>query len=181
MSADCLVLDQNYKPVSVMNWQDVVTLYCKDRVRVVESDPERILRSQSFEMHMPVVVQLKNKFARRQRREVPFSRRNVAVRDHSRCQYCWKVLQTHEYTYDHVKPRSKGGQSNWKNLVLACVECNTRKSDRLCEEVNMWPRVEPTKPSVEDSRFQFRLRIYKMKPQWVHFKDYLYWNAELEA
>lgn len=180
MSADCLVLDQNYKPVSVMSWMDVMTLYCKDRVWVVESDPERILRSPSFEMYMPVVVQLKNKFARRQRKEVPFSRRNVAVRDHSRCQYCGVVLETHEYTYDHVTPRSKGGKSSWKNLVLCCEPCNKKKSDHMPEDVGMWPRTEPTKPSPNDPRFTFKLRIRKMKPQWRHFAAYLYWNAELE-
>lgn len=180
MNGDCLVLDNNWKPVSVMSWMDIMTLHAKDRVWVVESDPERVLRSPSFEINMPVVVQLKNKFARKQRREVPFSRRNVAVRDRSACQYCGVVLETHEYTFDHVVPRSRGGKSSWKNLVLCCEPCNKRKSDHMPEDVNMWPRTDPKKPDVNDPRFQFRLRIKRMKPQWKPFESYLYWNVELD-
>lgn len=43
-------------------------------------------------------------------------------------------------TIDHVKPRSKGGESRLDNYVLACVQCNSTKGDKeypfqLTEEI----------------------------------------------
>jgi 5-methylcytosine-specific restriction endonuclease McrA len=177
---DTLVLDPMGVPVSTMCWQDAVTLYCKNRIVIIDSDEAKVLRSPSFEMNMPVVIQLKNEFARRMRREVPFSRRNIAIRDRSSCQYCNRLLKTHEYTYDHVMPRSRGGISKWSNLVLCCLRCNTKKADHTPEEVGMRLLQNPGKPSIMDRRFEFRLRIRKLKPQWLPWQSYLYWNIELE-
>lgn len=178
--ADTLVLDPSGLPIATMRWEDAVTLYVKDRVTVVDSDPDRILRSPSFEMEMPVVIKLKNDFARRQRREVPFSRRNVAIRDKSKCQYCARVLKQDEYTYDHVKPVSRGGKSTWKNLVLACVECNMHKANRTPEEAGMRLLTEPMKPSISDERFKFRLSIKKVNPRWKPWISWAYWNVVLD-
>lgn len=177
---DTLVLDPMGIPVQTMNWQDVMTLYVKDRFTIIESDENRVLRSPSFEMNMPVVIKLKNEFARRSRREVPFSRRNIAIRDRSSCQYCGKLLKTYEYTFDHVMPRSRGGVSKWTNLVLSCLKCNTFKANRTPEEAGMYLRQRPTKPSIMDRRFEFRLKIKKIKPQWKPWESWLYWSAELE-
>jgi 5-methylcytosine-specific restriction endonuclease McrA len=178
--ADTLVLDTSGFPVQVMSWMDVMTLYSKNRVVVIESDPNRILHSPSFEMEMPVVVQLKNNFARRQRREVPFSRRNVAIRDHSKCQYCARLLRTNEYTYDHVMPQSRGGRSTWKNMVLCCVSCNSFKANRTPEEAGMSLLTKPVRPDVSDKRFQFRLSIKRIKPAWKPWAAWLYWNVTLD-
>jgi 5-methylcytosine-specific restriction endonuclease McrA len=196
--ADTLVLDTAGLPVQVMPWKDVMTLWSKDRIVVKESDPLRILRSPSFEMEMPVVVQLKNNFARRQRRTIPFSRRNVAIRDSSKCQYCGQTLHTREYTYDHIRPQSRGGKSNWKNLVLCCITCNMFKANRTPEEATgRFPLVpkhpfsgkmmqgmfllhEPMRPDIHDTRFNFRLTIKKLKPQWKPWASWLYWNVPLD-
>ena len=41
-----------------------------------------------------------------------------------RCAYC----NVHGAgTLDHVIPRAKGGQSTYRNLILACGDCNRRK------------------------------------------------------
>jgi 5-methylcytosine-specific restriction endonuclease McrA len=51
------------------------------------------------------------------------------------CWWCGKNLAT-GYHIDHRVPLSKGG-TNWpNNLVLACPQCNLRKSDRLPDEFN---------------------------------------------
>jgi 5-methylcytosine-specific restriction endonuclease McrA len=178
--ADTLVLDPAGIPVSLMNWKDAVTLWCKDRAIIVESDEDRILRSQNFEMGMPIVIQLRNGFSRKMRREVPFSRKNIAIRDRSSCQYCSKLLKTQEYTYDHVMPRSRGGVSSWKNMVIACIRCNTKKANRTPEEAGMYLLSKPVKPSPMDKRFNFKLSIRKLKPQWKPWESYLYWNLILD-
>jgi 5-methylcytosine-specific restriction endonuclease McrA len=108
------------------------------------------------------------------------SRRNIAIRDNSSCQYCGVVLETAEYTIDHVLPRARGGSSVWTNLALACVQCNKRKSDRTRQEAGLTLRQKPLEPNQFDPRFNFRLHIHALRPEWSDYKAYIYWNVELE-
>ncbi|MEB3279401.1 MAG: HNH endonuclease [Lyngbya sp.] len=58
-------------------------------------------------------------------------RSQIEQSDHCRCCYC----QTSEansgipMTYDHILPRSKGGETIFDNVCLACRTCNEFKSD----------------------------------------------------
>jgi len=58
-----------------------------------------------------------------------------------RCAYCGCELRKkmrgvgkHLHTKDHVIPRSRGGTNHHKNLVDACLGCNSRKSNMTVEE-----------------------------------------------
>ena len=64
-------------------------------------------------------------------------------RDGNRCQYCGKRFPTGELSLDHVMPRSRGGGTDWENIVCACVRCNVRKGGRTPLEAGM----KLTKPS----------------------------------
>ena len=46
-------------------------------------------------------------------------------------------------------PRSKGGSSNWENIVASCAPCNRRKGDRLPRQAGMHPRRAPSTPRAE--------------------------------
>lgn len=48
-----------------------------------------------------------------------------------RCYYCNKVLNEETATLDHFIPKSKGGKDEFDNAVLACVNCNSNKADKL--------------------------------------------------
>lgn len=194
--SECLVLDSNWTPVGFVGWERAVKLWYEDRAKIIREDEGgRILRSQSFEMGMPRVIVVKNAWTKRQRLEVPCSRRNIAIRDRSECQYtgrwddsggrryfvsCGDVLQTHEYTLDHVLPRSQGGISTWTNLVLCCVACNKAKAGRTPEQARMQLRSKPTAPKGADPRFNFKLHINKLRPEWKEWSSWLYWNVVLD-
>jgi 5-methylcytosine-specific restriction endonuclease McrA len=47
------------------------------------------------------------------------------------CLYCEKLLKKDEMTLEHVLPKKHGGTNHWKNLDLACLECNSDKADML--------------------------------------------------
>lgn len=47
----------------------------------------------------------------------------------SHCFYCEDYLPLDERTIDHITPKSKGGKSSQSNLVVACGECNSAKSN----------------------------------------------------
>jgi 5-methylcytosine-specific restriction endonuclease McrA len=178
--SDTLVLDTQGFPIAFVSWQRAVNLQWQDRAIVVTEDAKRILRSPSFEMGLPRVIKLRNHISRKLHLKVPMTRRNIAIRDSSSCQYCGVLLETSEYSIDHVVPRSRGGQSVWSNLVLACVHCNRRKSDRLSHEVGLRLRQKPMEPNQFDPRFNFRLNIKILRPEWSDYKAYIYWNVELE-
>src|SRR5208337_2525868 len=127
--ADCLILDMNYRPVGFCSWDRAVKNVYEDRADVIKEDESgKKLHSPSFEMGMPRVIRVRNAWVKRRKQSVPFSRRNIYVRDNGECQFCSKSLKLHEYTLDHVIPRSQGGVSSWANLVLACIRCNKRKA-----------------------------------------------------
>ena len=178
--SDTLVLNTLGFPVAFVSWQRAVNLQWQDRAVVVTEDARRVLRSPSFEMGMPRVIKLRNHISRKLRLKVPMTRRNIAIRDNSSCQYCGVVLETAEYTIDHVLPRARGGSTVWTNLALACVQCNKRKSDRTPQEAGLTLRQKPLEPNQFDPRFNFRLHIHALRPEWSDYKAYLYWNVELE-
>lgn len=46
------------------------------------------------------------------------------------CAICGKSCQYEEMEGDHIIPYSKGGQTNYGNLQMLCMECNRRKSNK---------------------------------------------------
>ena len=72
------------------------------------------------------------------------------------------------------------GTSVWTNLALACVQCNKRKSDRTPQEAGLTLRQKPVEPNQFDPRFNFRLHIHALRPEWSDYKAYIYWNVGLE-
>jgi 5-methylcytosine-specific restriction endonuclease McrA len=67
----------------------------------------------------------------------------VLRRDGRRCAYCGRRADT----IDHVVPRSRGGTHTWDNCVAACRVCNSRKADRLIEELGWTLAGPPRAPS----------------------------------
>ena len=149
-------------------------------ILIKEDESGRMLRSPSFEMGMPRVIRVRNAWVRRRKTSVPMSRRNIYVRDAGECQYCGKHLKTDEYTLDHVIPRSQGGISSWANLVLSCVRCNKHKAGRTPEQAGMPLLQKPLTPKLDDPKYNFKLHIRTLRPEWKEWASWLYWNAELD-
>jgi 5-methylcytosine-specific restriction endonuclease McrA len=91
----------------------------------------------------PSIVRL-SLFVRVPFKKIILSRKNILRRDNHRCQYCGS---TSALTIDHIIPKSRGGDDTWENLVVACIKCNNKKSDRTPEEAKMSLRTKPKKPS----------------------------------
>lgn len=68
----------------------------------------------------------------------PLGDRNDVLfkRDRHICAYCGEHYSRDKLTRDHVRPRSRGGQDVWTNVVAACRACNHRKGARLPEEAH---------------------------------------------
>lgn len=132
-------------------------------------------------IRVPRVVVL-SAYDRVPRRTVRFSRRNIFVRDRNICQYCGRTHPSSELNLDHVVPRSRGGESNWENIVCSCIPCNKRKGGKLPEEMGMRLVGKPARPQwAPQYAFSVRAPVHR---DWLPFLDLVdatYWNLELEA
>ena len=172
-----LVLNADYRPLSyyplsLWCWKDAVKSVFLDRVNIV-SNYNRTIRSPSFQMNLPSVISLKN-FVQPQ--EHPnFTRFNVFLRDKFTCQYCGSKK---DLTFDHLLPKSKGGKTDWENVVTACSICNVKKGGRLYQKSEMNLSKKPYQPTMEDLNNSGK----NFPPNFLHqsWLDYLYWDIELE-
>ena len=163
----------SYYPLSLWPWEEAVKAVYQDRVDVV-SLYDKVVRSPSMEMQLPSVIALKNYVD--QDRSPAFTRFNVFLRDGFACQYCGEST---ELTFDHVIPRSRGGRTTWENVITACGPCNLRKGSRLPKECQMIPRQPPRQPTSWELQENGR----SFPPNYLHesWRDYLYWDSELES
>ena len=176
-----LVLNADFQPLSwyplsVWCWQDTIRAMFLDRVSVL-SHYDRLIRSPGRELRLPSVVALKQYVP--QERRPPFTRFNLFLRDRFTCQYCNTTAPTQDLTFDHVVPRSRGGRTSWDNIATACTRCNLKKGSRLPHECGMHPANKPHQPSP----YQLRLNGRAFPPNYLHqsWRDFLYWDSELEA
>ncbi len=130
----------SYYPLSLWSWQELVKAVFLDRVNIV-SEYDRFVRSPSFEMKLPSVVSLKTYV--KPALYPAFTRFNVFLRDRFTCQYCG---DKDDLTFDHLIPRSRGGQTRWDNVVAACAPCNLEKGGAMPEEAGMLPRQSSLPP-----------------------------------
>ena len=173
-----LVLNADYRPLSyyplsLWSWQDSVKAAYLDRVNVL-SEYDEVVRSPSSEFRLPSVVALRS-FVRPSK-AAAFTRFNLFLRDEFSCQYCGSKG---ELTFDHVTPKSKGGRTEWRNVVAACPDCNLKKGARLLRDCNLTLLRNPVEPTSEQLLNVGR----KFPPNFLHesWMDFLYWDAELEA
>jgi 5-methylcytosine-specific restriction endonuclease McrA len=120
------------------------------KAEIVEADYDRLVRSERLTIPRPAVIRL-TRFVhvpRRFRRHV--TNTFLFARDQYRCQYCGRHMTEFKpreaLTRDHLVPLSRGGTNDWTNVITACSPCNTRKGNRLPEEIGMHPLTNPVEP-----------------------------------
>jgi 5-methylcytosine-specific restriction endonuclease McrA len=141
-----LVLNVGYEPMHIVTWQRAICLVLTDRADLVSSYDEPI-RSVSRVFPRPAVVRLKA-YVRPHHwfSVIRCSRKNIILRDRSRCQYCGVACRPGKITIDHVTPKARGGRTVWENVVAACQTCNHRKGDRTPDQIGMRLIRRPARP-----------------------------------
>ncbi len=201
LSANVLVLNKFYQATQVVSVRRAFSLLakrCAEVIHVVEGSYETYdfttwveasafrdrfetegadwIRTVTREILVPRVIRLVA-CERRPAGRVKFNRRNLFARDENRCQYCGRHQPVSELSLDHVMPRSRGGESSWTNVVVACTGCNARKGGRTPAEAGMRLVREPVVPK--------RSPLLSAKAQaaryasWKKFLDAAYWSVEL--
>lgn len=177
----CLVLNADYTAIGMVDWEKAVTADFKGTVVVVKcfrGDDAFIVCSGGLEWPIPAVVALRE-FQRQDKRKIPFSRKNVFIRDKLKCQYCGVRYKPRELTFDHVIPRAKwdstklGTPTKWTNIVTCCYPCNNKKSDMTLEQAKMSLLRKPLQP--RPSEFVLGLAPWnKLQKEWIEYLPALY-------
>ena len=140
-----LLLNTTFEPLGVVSWKKAITLVVLEKVEVIR-EYEKEIRSVSRSVRLPSVIRLLG-FVRNNHNGVKFSRKNVFMRDDYTCQYCGERFEPKNLTCDHITPKSRGGITEWTNIVTSCIYCNLRKGDKLPDEVGMHPRRKALRPT----------------------------------
>jgi 5-methylcytosine-specific restriction endonuclease McrA len=150
MIAGCLALNASYEPLTMVPLRRALRLVIDGKAEIVEAEHGRPVHSERTAFPRPVVIRL-TRFVhvpRRFRRQV--TNTFLFARDDYRCQYCGRpsaeLKPRESLTRDHLIPMSRGGLNEWTNVVTACSACNTRKANRLPDEIGMHPLHAPVEP-----------------------------------
>lgn len=197
VSNGVLVLNRNWLAIHVCSIERAMSLLCQDLAQVVSEDyrtydfiswrhlsdsmdeysSKDFLHTPNFKLKIPEVILLTD-FHKVPPRAVKFNRRNIYLRDEFQCQYCGVKPPKEELTIDHIIPRSRGGKSEWDNVVLACQKCNSKKGSKSLESANMKLKKTVRKPHWLSIVRQSLSR--HNRPTWQKFVDQAYWNTRLE-
>jgi len=116
---------------------------------------------------------------------VKLTRRNLLIRDNFRCVYTNKTVTSHTATMDHVIPKSRGGKTEWTNLVICSFDANVKKGNRTPQEAGL-PVPHPKKPHWSLKYSKHIPGLPKTpKKSWSQFintdqwNDIGYWDVEL--
>lgn len=152
------ILDKNYQPLDWVSWVEGHTVGGD-----VDVDERCFIRTGKGWIECPTVITL-SRFGDMPKRKEQYSRRGIYGRDREQCQYCGTFPKGRDLTIDHVLPRSKGGKSAWENCVVCCQSCNTKKGNRLLEEIDMRLQRKPKRPEKYEAILGDNIR-----PEWTPF------------
>lgn len=156
--AQALLLNATYEPIRLVPIRRAVVMVLQQRAEIVEESGE-VFRSEKRTVPVPSVIRLIRVVRIPYHSRIKLTSKTLAARDHGLCGYCGKPGEN----TDHIIPRSRGGRSEWENVVWACKPCNNRKADKLLSEARMTLR---TKPCVPKGKAWFVVAIGIVEPRW---------------
>jgi len=134
-----LVLNAGYEPLHKVSINHAIKMLVRE-VAVIEEATEEMFG----DFPKPLVLRIVKYISMKWRNHKPkWSKNRIVKRDNSCCGYCDKPATT----VDHVIPRSRGGETTWKNTVASCLRCNSKKGSRTLKESNMSLRFQPFEPT----------------------------------
>ena len=149
-SQQVLVLSTGYEPLFKTGWKRAISAVVSGRAEVIEAHETLWIGTPSGKIKFPTVVRfltgvIAAKLQSINRKQRP-SKKMLWLRDDKKCQYCNINISLASATIEHVLPKSRGGDSSWTNLVIACAHCNCKKGNALPRECSMHPTKRPAAP-----------------------------------
>ena len=165
-----LVLNKNWQAIQVKNPMDAVTmmytgaaaalhvdngvilqpLSWKEWITLPYNAEESYIKSTTLNVRIPKIIILA-KFGKVPIKRPKLTKKSIWKRDNYTCQYTGKKIKEDEGNIDHIQPKSKGGKSDWTNLVLTCKDVNYRKGNKTPEQAGLKLIKQPTAPQPDIS------------------------------
>lgn len=144
----CILLNADYTFLNVIDWKRAMCLIAKGKIQVLKYSKRIIRGAEGAIMKVPAVVKLIKLIRAVYRSRVPFSKKNVLIRDGFKCTYCGTDKE--KLTIDHIIPKSRNGKTTFENCVASCKKCNNRKGARTPAEANMYPKLKAYQPTISE-------------------------------
>ncbi len=164
----------SYYPLSLWPWQTAIKAVFLERVDIVASY-DRCVHSVSLDMQIPSVIALRQ-YVQPERVSRLHPLQPVPARP-----LLLPVLR--QRAAPDLRPRRAragwAGKTTWENILTACAPCNMKKGGRTPKQAHMHPLVEPIRPT----HWQLQQHGKRFPPDYLHetWRDWLYWDIELEA
>lgn len=144
MVSNTIVLNVDHTILGTTNWKRAMCLVVSGKAESVKDSDWWVHPA----IPVPLVIRLVKAIRNLWRKEVPWSKNAVHVRDNYVCQYCGTKVTQRQATIDHVIPRAQGGKNKWENTVCSCYDCNNSKQDRTPSQAEMSLRRKPSRPTI---------------------------------
>jgi 5-methylcytosine-specific restriction endonuclease McrA len=165
--------DGNYNSYSWDEWlkMSLPTEECwKQKLPVYKwPDDQRFIEATSQRIAVPSILRCL-KYDRIPKTTLRLTRKAIYERDNFTCCYCGNEFGESKLTLDHVKPKSRGGQNSWENLVTACKSCNEKKGDKTPQEIQWKMRFAAFRPNISNiAKIKATVSDDMYCPEWKNF------------
>jgi hypothetical protein len=170
----CLVLNSKWQPIDEITVEAALSNLCKGALRGIDTS-NMLLVPWSEWIELPIrsndlsigsvrgpvrVPRVAVAYFEGMPERMP---RTVGERDNYRCAYSGDYCP--DGTKDHVTAKSRGGTSDWENLVWSRRDINQKKGNKTVEEAGLRLRIKPCRPRPIKACMKIRAR----HPEWEPF------------
>ena len=151
----CIVLNGDYTFLNTVDWKKALCLLIKGKTEVLKYAKRVIRLADGTIVKIPLVMKLIKIIRMIYRNRVPYSKRNIMIRDKNRCAYCGSLK---DLTIDHIVPSSRQGETSFENCITACRTCNNNKGNRTPSEAKMYLRHQAYAPTISEF-FRIKMKL----------------------
>ena len=152
----CVILNGDYTYLNSVTWKRAIRLLIKGKTEVLKYSDRGLNCVDGSVMKIPAVMKLMKVIRLIYKHKVPYSKKNIHIRDNYTCAYCGT---NKELTIDHIIPASRGGKTSFENCTTACRSCNHKKGSRTPREANMFLKNKTYAPTISEF---FRIRMKQL-------------------
>jgi len=149
----CVVLNGDYTFLNTVSWKRGMCLWIKGKAEILKYAEYVIHCANGSELKVPLVLRLIKVIRMIYKNKVPYTKRNVMIRDDFECAYCGSER---DLTIDHIMPSSRGGKTTFENCITSCRSCNNTKGNRTPNEAKMFMSKRPYNPTISEF---FRIKM----------------------
>jgi 5-methylcytosine-specific restriction endonuclease McrA len=182
MATETLMLSTGGIPIEIIDWQRAMALcYTLETAYPIVEYKDKIIHTPNKNYLIPSIIQLLDSKHQPKKyiKNLPFNRKNVYLRDGGKCMYCNKTVSLSNFTFDHVIPQSLGGKTNWLNVVVSCMKCNSKKGCKPLGKCNLKLIREPYEPKLDKAAPASIVNKIGVNITEESWEDYIYWNVIL--